>query len=544
MWRDRTPETKARYTVPAGSVTVNRYRGASVWMADYKSKLETFPEFSRYRSAPPDTSSIKRIKDRLQCKDFTYFIDKFYKIYHWAGYLPQLVFHLRDSISGLCLQRSHSSGLILTQCSDADAGQLWHRSNRDGNNCCSGYRNWNSDQCMTAGWVGGKASTQVCSVGGVSHEQFIKLNTVTKQLEVTKRKGACLGGELIPRPKALFSQCSAGGDQVLQSFRKVAVTDPGLASPDQSVEVVRLEDASRPGLCLAALGGSDSNRGRIEVYDCDPKSILQQFALIKTNDAFLRVEALGLSSDAAEGTRLCLDAGLGSSEIGLYPCYTEKNLNQNAKLIPSESLEDAAFKIEFRDSNCVSIPKEKKEDSSGTSKQPLEFHGCVSDSAVVKRGQTFEKVYRSGQNVEFSLRTKDGTCVSVDADHHFVLSKEACSSVFFTQDAGDIHKRLKHVNTGLCFDGNNGIRPMLYSCYEGENTNQQIDLSGGIIKLERTETCIDFEPVKPSPVTSIPCSVAESTFKWEEYKPFVPIETQVYNEKKGTTKAPLDAAQV
>ena len=536
MWRDRTPETQARYTVPAGSVTVNRYRGASVWMADYRAKLETFPEFSRYKGAPPDTSSIKAVKDRLQCRDFTYFIDKFYKIYHWGGFLPKEVFHLRDASSGLCLQRSHSSTVIMTQCSDSDTGQFWHRSNRDGDQCCSGYRNWNSDQCISAGWVGGKAVTHVCSIGGASQEQFIKLNPETNQLEVTKRKGACLGGEPAARPRALFAPCNDATSR--QIFRKILVSDPSLASPDQSVELVRLEDAQRPGLCLAALGGSDANRGRIELYDCDPNSVLQQFALSKATDGNFRVEAVGLTSGNSDerANRLCLDAGLRTNDIGLYPCYMDQNINQNAKLVPSGGTDASTFRIEYRDSNCVSVPAaEVAAELAALLTKPLELHGCISDSSVIKRGQYFEKVFgKTGSATEFALRNKDGNCIAIDANNNLILSKNACSSVFFSQDINDIHKRLVHAETKLCIDGNNGIRPVLYTCYPGENTNQQFDLTGGIVKLERTEACIDFEPAKPTPVTAIPCNVAQSTFKWEEYKPFIPIETEVYNQKKET----------
>jgi glycosyltransferase involved in cell wall biosynthesis len=529
MWRTNDkPETRARYTVPAGSVTSNRYRGAAVWMADWKEKLETFPEFGSFKSKQPDMSSIQSVKDRLQCKDFSYFIDKFYKVYHWGGLLPQSVFHLRDSNSGLCLQRTYSSKVILTQCSDTDAGQLWHRANRDGNQCCSGYRNWNTDQCIVGGWIGGKASTGVCNIGGKSHDQYVTLNPETHQLELTKRRGACLGGELTPRPKAQFVSCSKDST-AKKLFKKISISSQeiGLAAPEETVEYVRFEDASRPGLCLAALGGATSNQGRIEVHDCDPQSVLQKFAISKADDGNSRIEAMGLTG-GEDDKNLCLDAGLSSTEIGLYPCYSDNNTNQDANIVAAGS---DAFRIEFANDQCVAIPNSAGDKVELT--KPLELHGCVSDGSVIKRGQAFEKLIPNRQEpTVFALKNKDGNCLTVDETNHFVLSKDACSQSLFTQDPADGHKRLKHIATALCFDGNNGITPTLYSCYEGENTNQQIDLSVGYIKLERTQTCVDFEPVKPSPVTAIQCSAAQGAFKWEEYKPFVPIETEIYNRKK------------
>ena len=492
-------------------------------MADWKEKLETFPEFGRYKMAPPDVSSIQNIKDKLKCRDFSYFIDKFYKVYHWAGFLPQKVFHLRDSNSGLCLQRSHGNAVILAQCSDSDSGQLWHKSNRNRDACCSGYRNWNTDQCISSGFIGAKATTHVCNIGGLSSDQFIQLNPETHQLELTKRSGACLGGELVPRPKAQLEECRTAFTSGMnhQEFQVNRISGE---------DVVQFEDVMKPGVCLAAMGGGESSIGRIEIHTCDKNSVLQHFLIQRAGEGDRRVEALGLTAGSLN--RLCLDAGASSGIVGLYPCYANNNLNQDVVLTPvSETMTDVV-RIEFRDSHCVAIPDEKIDDSSLN--KPLELHGCVSDNKVVKRGQAFEKVFADQKDLTvFALKNRDGNCITSNSENHFVLSKDACATSHFKQEPSDIHKRLKHLPSGLCFDGNNGVTPVLYTCYEGENTNQQIDLTDGMLKLERTETCIDSEPVKPSPVTAIPCSVAESAFKWEEYKPFVPIETEIYNRKKG-----------
>lgn len=524
MWRMHDkPETRARYTVPPGSTVVNRYRGAAVWMGDWSEKLETFSSFSRYKSAKPDMASIKAVKDRLQCRDFSYFIDKFYKVYHWAGLLPKQVFQLRDANSGLCLQKTMHDKLALAQCSAIDAGQHWHKANRDGNQCCSGLRNWNTDQCVTGAWVGGAMQTHVCNIGGLSEDQYVSLNNVTHQLEITKRPGACLGGELAVRQRARFAACGDG--TVRQVFKKIAVDSAAVRVKGDGGDLVRFEDAKRPGLCLAALGGADAMQGRIEVHDCDINSPLQVFSVVKANDGNLRIKAIGLAPGSKKA--LCLDAGVGSNEIGLYPCYMDANGNQNAKLATSSNDE---ITMEFRDNMCVSLPPESQEDNSAT--KPLTLHGCVSDGDSVKRGQTFEKVVADASHPYiFSLRNKDGNCIAADAKNNFILSRAGCGVHLFNQTSSDANKRLVHIPTGLCFDGNNGITPTLYTCYEGENTNQQVDVSKGFVKLERTDTCIDYEPVTPSPVTAVPCSTAEGTFKWEEYKPFIPLETAIYNRK-------------
>ena len=523
MWRTRDkPETAARYTVPPGSVTMNRYKGAAVWMGPWAEKLEQFPNFKPFVLRKPDMSSIQSVKNRLQCRDFSFFIDKFYKVYHWAGLLPLSVFHLRDSISGQCLAKTGDDKLHLVQCSDSSAGQLWHKSNRNGNECCSGYRNWNSDQCIVGGWIGATGHTSVCSVGGGSNDQFVSINKAG-QLALDKKPGACFGGKVVERTPIGIAKCLSSEGQLFNKlFEDTSLRVPG------SDEEFRLEDAKRPGLCLAALGGNGGNLGRVEIHDCDEKSALQLFG-IKHFQSEKRLAAVGLGIDDP----LCFDVG-GSGKIGLYPCYLDQqNSNQNVHLVAADA---ATIRIEFKDNNCVTLPQVLIQDSSLTG-QPLTLTGCIIDGGVTKRGQVFERKNTATLNV-FSLVTKDGKCFGPDKLNKLIVNpKETCEHHLFTQDPRDANKRLKHVPSGLCVDGNNGITPTLYTCYSEENSNQQFDLSqGNTIMLERTETCFDFEPATVSPANVIPCAVAEQQFKWEEYKPFVPLETKIYNEQKALEK--------
>ena len=533
MWRTHDkPETRARYTVPPGSVTINRYRGASVWMGEWSEKLETFPTFNQFKTQKPDVTNIQAVKDRLQCRHFSYFIDKFYKIYHWAGLLPQQVFHLRDAMSGLCLQRGGMEGLLLAQCSDDSAGQRWHRANRDGDKCCSGYRNWNTDQCVVGNWLGSKAKTSVCNIGGMTSEQFVQLNKGTGQLELTKRPGACLGGEMIERQRAEFATCD-DTTSFRQQFKSISIDSDALGAPD-GAELVRIEDATRPGLCLAALGGTGGAMGKVEVHDCDTKSPLQKFQLKKLENGQTRVAAIGITTGSDNS--LCFDAGLNSNEIGLYACYDTDNQNQKVELVNAAT--GGSFALKFKNNKCVSVSNVDKEDKSLTT--PLTLHSCIVDSGLVKRGQYFKKLYPdAGDTTVFAFENRDGNCLSLNSANQFILSKAGCTVHLFKQDPADAQHRLVHVPTGFCFDGNNGITPALYTCYPGDNTNQQIDVAAGYIKLERTETCLDFEPAKSSPVSVIPCSIAETSLRWEEYKPFVPIETKLYNDHKAKTGAEL-----
>lgn len=529
MWRTKDkPETRARYSVPAGSVRVNRYRGASVWMGAWREKLETFAMFENFKNDRPDVSNIQSVKDRLKCKDFSYFIDRFHKVYHWGGLLPSSVFHIRDAVSGMCIQRKGEEDLIITQCSDDNAGQLWHRSNRDGDKCCSGYRNWNSDQCITGQWVGGKARTSVCNIGGVVQDQYIKLNPENGQLELTKRRGSCLGGKMVERQRAELASCSDSAGFRLK-FKKVPI-DAALASPvdgGETAELIRFEDAEKVGVCLAALGGSGNVMGRLEVHDCDPSSSLQIFTLRRIAKlGETRVEAIGLDGS---GTNLCLDAG-GTKEMGLYPCYNDsQNLNQAVDILA----DGTGISLRFKDTKCVGISKAQRSD--GTLGNKLTLQGCVVTAGNVKRGQWFKKIYHNPQDKSiFSLENRDGNCLTANGAQDIVIARGPCDRHLFKQDPADAKKRLLHVASSMCVDGNDGISPTLYKCYEGDNTNQQFDLETGYVKLERTGTCIDFEPSQTSPANVVPCSETLTVFKWEEYHSFEPIETKLYHQQKAS----------
>jgi len=519
MWRTHDkPETIARYTVPPGSVITNRYKGTSVWMSDWVEKLESFPVFKPFKIRKPDVTSIQTVKDRLQCKHFSYFIDKFYKVYHWAGFLPKEVFHLRDAMSGLCLQRSGAEDLNLSPCSDQAAGQLWHRSNRNGEECCSGYRNWNSDQCITGSWIGGNPRTSTCNIGGLISDQFISINDIG-QLEITKRPGACLGGKIKEKPKAEFKPCGSLSSH--QLFRKLSPDDPGLSIPGHD-EIFRLEDSSKPGSCLAATGS------RIESHECDPKSSIQLFSIANVANE-KRLVAFGLTAGASDSRDMCIDSGIPNGEVGLYSCYKEAaNSNQNFEIVDNS---ESGLNLKFKNNMCISVPVNPNEEQIMSTK-PMVLTECISEEGMIKRGQHFEKVVSSGDHV-FALKNRDGLCVSVNRDNNFVLAKDACDIHLFKHDPNDPGSRLVHIPTGLCFDGNDGRTPSLYTCYSGDNSNQQVEfLNGKSLRLDRTNTCLDFDPAEPSPVNIVPCSVSSTVFKWHEYKSFVPVETEIYNNYK------------
>jgi hypothetical protein len=353
----------------------------------------------------------------------------------------------------------------------------------------------------------------------------MKLNKATKQLEFVHRPGACLGGKVTEKPKAEFHRCEE--ETFAQQFKKINSSN-SLFHPGETESLFRLEDATRPGTCLAAMGT------RIEVHDCDPKSAVQIFSIRKVGNEN-RLVAHGLTGTSKEGS-MCIDAGVGGNEIGLYSCYMGgPNSNQHVT-VATTATTDTVVMLKYHDgAKCVSVPAQLSDVNKKLGETPMVFGECIVNNGIVKRGQYFEKVNpKSSDTTVFALRNRDGLCITVNKKNEFVLTTEGCDVHLFRYDPEDAHSRLVHIPTSLCFDGNNGKTPTLYSCYDGDNSNQQVEFvgDGHSIRLDRTHTCLDFEPAEASPANVIPCSVAETAFTWEEYNPFVPIETEIYNKRK------------
>merc|ERR1712062_653490 len=78
---------------------------------------------------------------------------------------------------------------------------------------------------------------------------------------------------------------------------------------------------------------------------------------------------------------------------------------------------------------------------------------------------------------------------------------------------------LQNVQTGTCFDANDGHEPLLYPCYEeGTNPKQAVTLSSqGRIKVEFSKSCLDMAPGAKGSVSVDRCDGS----KWERLNPTI-----------------------
>lgn len=167
MFRDnKKRETKAIYRIPGNSAPINRAKAMKAHASMfYENKTKVFGTFQHMSGV--DTSSIERALEKLQCKDFYWYLEHFAHIYRDAGLIPKQVFQITPDGGKTCLALQSpiawggavsNENLVTVPCDTHDgfsaAGgvQFFHLSarNSDGK-CCSGLRMWNTNACLAAG---------------------------------------------------------------------------------------------------------------------------------------------------------------------------------------------------------------------------------------------------------------------------------------------------------------------------------------------------------------------------------------------------------
>ena len=144
---------------------------------------------------------------RGECKAFAWFLDRFDTTYKAGGLIPTSVSHIKDQVSGLCLEwrpqsltpdvftynmmtdfhgrfrnvSTFNGDLALRPCTHMAPNQMFHRTNLrpaagsarvHDSKCCSGITVWDQDACLTMDFSTGTVKTSPCVSDGSNEEQF------------------------------------------------------------------------------------------------------------------------------------------------------------------------------------------------------------------------------------------------------------------------------------------------------------------------------------------------------------------------------------
>lgn len=108
------------YEINKTEVLLNKIRAVETWFDEYKAYYyHAEPAASRFLPSMGDIDERLALKERLQCKPFSWFVQKFHKVFDKKGMLPRESVQIRDSHTGLCMETSESGdGLHEAPCED------------------------------------------------------------------------------------------------------------------------------------------------------------------------------------------------------------------------------------------------------------------------------------------------------------------------------------------------------------------------------------------------------------------------------------------
>ena len=528
MWRTNDkPQTKAKYTVPEGSVNTNRYRAARAWFDEYIEKVHEYPIFRKY--APPakvpipDISSILEVKDELKCKPFQWFIDRFSMVYKNAGVLPEEVFRIRDDTTNLCFARRNlgkrdEHDVVAATCSTDDPMQLWHVGNRNGDECCSGLRSYDSMYCM-AGGSGGEVRGSECNTFGKANEQHVNVTSDGKIFFTKMNTYATVAAS----PKDVITQVPCDSPDILKEFSRKPVDNS-----DGFGQGLYLIIEATTGECLTAFAptGRDDDFGSLELGPCNSHSSPQHFNMSDT--PFPGAVIIRTFEN------MCLDATDGKKLLA-YACYDLETKNEKQFFTFDER--DRSVRNLFHPT-CWSVPDSRL--NLKAEHLPLSVSGCIVWDNKVKPEQQFQKVSAAGGAV---LIQSGQWCMSGVADGDGLVMVKCPKNPSTASDMQlwyfESQDRIRNKKANKCVDGNDHKSPILYPCYSNDNDNQEWNdpSNAGLLKNSRAQMCLDYHPVVERQVAVTKNSDTGAT--WKIYDPRESTEMRIYREAKAKEVAPV-----
>lgn len=135
------------YKINNTEIYINKVRTVETWFDEYKENYyESDPAARQYIAAVGNISDRLALKKSLHCKPFRDYVEKFKAVFKEKHMLPEDVFLIRDSNTGLCLQVTiDHMHLTEAECDTDLKLQLWsHKKDLEG------LRNIGANKCLDA----------------------------------------------------------------------------------------------------------------------------------------------------------------------------------------------------------------------------------------------------------------------------------------------------------------------------------------------------------------------------------------------------------
>lgn len=121
------------YKINNTEIYINKVRTVETWFDEYKQYYyEADPVAQQFKNKMGDLSERQELKKKLQCKPFKWYVEKFRDVFTERHMLPEEIYMIRDTSTGLCLQTRDSDGgehVYEATCDEKSQSQKWTAAN-------------------------------------------------------------------------------------------------------------------------------------------------------------------------------------------------------------------------------------------------------------------------------------------------------------------------------------------------------------------------------------------------------------------------------
>mmetsp|Transcript_64288 Transcript_64288/g.151010 ORF Transcript_64288/g.151010 Transcript_64288/m.151010 type:complete len:533 (-) Transcript_64288:12-1610(-) len=119
--------TEFPYAINNTEIEINKIRAVETWFGQYKDYYyHADPQAAALLPAMGDISGRLDLKADLQCRDFSWYVEKFWKVFQEKGMLPRQSFNIKDMHTGRCLAVNENGDRILeASCDTGEGRQRW-----------------------------------------------------------------------------------------------------------------------------------------------------------------------------------------------------------------------------------------------------------------------------------------------------------------------------------------------------------------------------------------------------------------------------------